>query len=194
MVTVKTCFIVCPISAEGTETRKRSDNLLEFILTPACEEHSYRPVRVDMDSHNEKIDTRIITHLKSADLVIADVTGHNPNVFFELGYRIATGKPTIQIAETGTNLPFDIYTTNTIFYSTTDIRKANEAKAKISALIKKISEQQEKLDKIKAGEYEEIDFVETLTDIHNCYFDIIDSIEDIKSMLEEKTQKEEALI
>jgi len=46
--------------------------------------------------------------LVEADLVIADLTGHNPNVMFELGVRIAQEKPVVLIKAKGSGPLFDI--------------------------------------------------------------------------------------
>ena len=50
----------------------------------------------------------IIRELLSADLVLADLTEHNPNVLFELGMRIAENKPVVLVRATGTGNIFDV--------------------------------------------------------------------------------------
>jgi hypothetical protein len=54
------------------------------------------------------IQSTIINDLIEADLVIADVTEHNPNVMFELGMRIALEKPVVLMKAAGTGPLFDI--------------------------------------------------------------------------------------
>ncbi|MCY4482640.1 MAG: hypothetical protein OXC12_07180 [Spirochaetaceae bacterium] len=58
----------------------------------------------------------IINSLLDADLVIAEVTPPNPNVFYELGYAHALAKPTVLLARRGGELPFDISGYRVIFY------------------------------------------------------------------------------
>lgn len=53
------------------------------------------------------IQKRIVSNLYNSDLVIADVSGKNPNVMFELGMRLAFDKPTIIIKDSKTNYSFD---------------------------------------------------------------------------------------
>ncbi|MDR0918131.1 MAG: hypothetical protein LBM93_02615 [Oscillospiraceae bacterium] len=183
-MTVKECFIVCPISSEGTETRKRSDALLKYIITPACESSGYTPKRVDKICHTDKIDNVIIEKLKSSELVIADVTESNANAFFELGYRIATGKPVIQIAQEGASLPFDVMTTNTISYSITDLDKAEKAKLLLTETIKQLSEQSEVLSKVSDGKHTENGEMSFQTEtILSTLYQIQNSIMDLKATI-----------
>ena len=69
----KTCFIVCPISDEGSEIRERSDTLLKHLIKPVCEnELDFKVIRIDKLPHSNSITTEIVKNLKEADLVIAD--------------------------------------------------------------------------------------------------------------------------
>jgi hypothetical protein len=60
------------------------------------------------------ITTQVIRHLIEAPLVVADLTGNNPNVYYELALRHAAAKPLIQLIEEGSALPFDIAGMRTI--------------------------------------------------------------------------------
>ncbi len=67
------------------------------------------------------IGTEIIQRLFDVPLVIADLTGRNPNVYYELAVRHGYKKPVVQIVDRAhLPLPFDIQTTPTIIYDTTD--------------------------------------------------------------------------
>ncbi len=58
----------------------------------------------------------IIRGLAESEVIIADITPPNPNVFYELGYAHALGKPTILLAERERQLPFDVSGYRCIFY------------------------------------------------------------------------------
>jgi hypothetical protein len=54
-------------------------------------------------------------------LVVADLSFHNPNVFYELALRHALGKPTVHVIRTQDRIPFDIEQFRTIRIDTTDL-------------------------------------------------------------------------
>ncbi|AYL95550.1 toll/interleukin-1 receptor domain-containing protein [Mucilaginibacter celer] len=54
--------------------------------------------------------------IKNVDLVIADISGHNPNVMYELGYAQSSGIPILPLAQRGDNIPFDIAAVRVIIY------------------------------------------------------------------------------
>jgi len=56
----KSCFVIAPIGGEESETRKRSDLVLECIIKPAAEKCGYKAVRADEISESGIITTQII--------------------------------------------------------------------------------------------------------------------------------------
>ena len=68
-------------------------------------------------------------------MVIADLSEQNPNAFYELGYRTALGKPTIQIKSKGEPLPFDVSSIQTFDYDVTDIPDTEIFKQRIKKTI-----------------------------------------------------------
>lgn len=134
----KKCFIICPIGKENSETRKRSNKVYDHLLKPVCESLGYDLIRSDKIASAGKIDIEILNYLDSAELAIADLTGLNPNVFYELGYREAKGLPCVQIALEGTELPFDRLTFRTQFYSISDLDKVEEFKTILKKVIQNV--------------------------------------------------------
>ncbi|MCL1882531.1 MAG: nucleoside 2-deoxyribosyltransferase [Defluviitaleaceae bacterium] len=132
------CFVVSPIGEEGGEIRKNADTLFKHIIEPACDACGFKAERADQMSDADSITQKVIDNLENADLVIADITGHNPNVFYEMGYRKRTSKPIIHIRKKGEELPFDISAIRTFDYDF-DVESAAEFKEKLINVIKSFS-------------------------------------------------------
>jgi hypothetical protein len=64
--------------------------------------------RVDMSTFTGDILQRIRERIDSSRLVIADLTGANPNVYLEVGYAWGRDRPTLLLARQGTDLKFDV--------------------------------------------------------------------------------------
>ncbi|MFF2660714.1 hypothetical protein ACFVUH_25540 [Kitasatospora sp. NPDC058032] len=116
------CFVVGPIgdryAPHGTPEREAYEHhlgIFEQVIAPACEKYDITAVRADGIAQAGDINEQICRHVIDSDLVIADVSGGNPNVMYELGLRHIIGKPTIHIGEAG-QLPFDIASIRTIRY------------------------------------------------------------------------------
>lgn len=81
--------------------------------------------RVDEQIFKEGILERIYRQIEAADLVIADMSGQNPNVFYEVGYAHAKGKLCVLLTRTANDIPFDLKHHRHIVYGTsiTDLKK-----------------------------------------------------------------------
>lgn len=135
----KICFIICPISTEGSDIRKRSDKLLKHIIEPVVSTFDYEIIRVDKVEHNESITQKILNYLETADLVISDITDHNPNCFYETGYRTALRKEIILIKDIAEKIPFDIVTIRTLDYDLNDLDAVEKIKSSLKETISNIS-------------------------------------------------------
>lgn len=107
---MKKCFVVSPIGDIGSQIRKHADNVLKGLIRPVCNSFEYEVVRIDELAGSKSIPSEIFSHLDDDDLVIADITGLNPNVLLELGYRMKTAKPYVIIRDKDDtdSTPFDI--------------------------------------------------------------------------------------
>ncbi len=139
----KVCFIICPLDKEGSEIRKRSNDVRDFIIKPVVEKYGYKLIRPDEIATPGIIQIQIISHLLNSELVIADLSGHNANVFYELAIRHATRKPFIQLIQKGQSIPFDICTNRTIEINL-EIGDATRAKEQIEEQIKEIEKNPKK--------------------------------------------------
>jgi hypothetical protein len=103
-----TCFYITPIGEEASEQRAHSDLFLGNIVEPALEPFGLRVIRADAIDKPGMITRQVIEYIMRARLVIADLSFHNPNVFYELALRHATRLPVVQIVRTGDSVPFDV--------------------------------------------------------------------------------------
>jgi hypothetical protein len=125
------CFFVAPIGKDGSEERNRSDGVLEFIVARAAKELGLHTVRADQLAEPGQITLQVIEHVLGAKAAVADLTGRNPNVYYELAIRHTAKLPTVLIAEQGEQLPFDIAQMRTIFFCHTDLRSADGCRTDI---------------------------------------------------------------
>jgi hypothetical protein len=115
------CFYITPIGDENSEQRKHSDLFLSSLIEPALSGFGLDVVRADMIGQPGMITSQILEHILRAKLVIADLSYHNPNVFYEMALRHATKLPIIQICRKSDRLPFDVNQVRTISIDTSDI-------------------------------------------------------------------------
>lgn len=116
-----TCFYIAPIGEEGSEPRKHSDLFLGTIVEPAMEPFKLKVVRADAIDKPGVITRQIIEYIMRSRLVIADLSFHNPNVFYELALRHAVKLPIVQLVRSVDRIPFDVNQMRTIHIDTTDI-------------------------------------------------------------------------
>ena len=125
------CFVISPIGEEGSEIRKRADQVYKYIIFPVCEECGFEAIRVDKVNQADSITQTIIDYIKESELVIADITGHNPNAFYEMGYRASLGKPMIHLKEKSEKIPFDIAGIRAFDYELSDLDSVDEVKSRL---------------------------------------------------------------
>jgi hypothetical protein len=117
----RTVFYVTPIGSDGSAQRKHSDLFLSTLVEPALESFELKVVRADGIDKPGTITKQIIELLLKARLVIADLSFHNPNVFYELAIRHMTRKPVVQLIQKSDSIPFDVSQMRTIVIDNTDI-------------------------------------------------------------------------
>jgi hypothetical protein len=140
----KTCFVVSPIGDHNSTTRARANEVLEFIIKPATEKCGYQAIRADEMAEPGVITTDMIRHLLDAELVIADLTERNPNVFYEVGVRHAFHKPIILISEEK-NIPFDLQGLRHIEFNHTNLTSSADCTKQIENHIRAIEADPSKL-------------------------------------------------
>lgn len=143
---MKKCFVISPIGDETSDIRSRSDEILQYIITPVFSNRGYEVTRADKIDEPGIITTQIIQRIIDDDIVIADLTGHNPNVFYELAIRHSIKKPFIQIIKEGEKIPFDIAGVRTISIDEHNLSSAEAAKKSINKSIDSIESEGYKVE------------------------------------------------
>lgn len=113
-------FVIMPFGVKPTGSLSEVldfDRLYQEVLRPIAMEAGWEVLRVDEVVEPGSITTQAFRELFAADLVVADVTSTNSNVYYELGIRQALSPSgTVLVALAGTVLPFDISNQRVIFY------------------------------------------------------------------------------
>lgn len=84
------------------------NDIYQLGIKAACAEADMYSERVDEQHFEERILDRIYNQINKADYIISDMTGRNPNVFYETGYAHALQKKVILIVNKADDIPFDL--------------------------------------------------------------------------------------
>jgi plasmid maintenance system antidote protein VapI len=103
-------FVAMPFADDFTD-------FYEFGVRQTAEKVGYECERIDEVEFNGSISQEILKRIDAADLLVAEVSMQNANVYYELAWAQAKGKPTILCTKDLENLPFDTRDLNHIVYS-----------------------------------------------------------------------------
>jgi len=187
----KICFFVSPIGQSNSPERKRADNIKKYILNEALAA-KFKVVRADELPQPGSITHQVIKLLYAADLVVADLTGLNPNVVYELAIRNSFNKLSIHLIDQASQIPFDLKDERTIVVDLTDPDSVDDCKKELAKIIKETSRKAFKysspifrvLGVAAATAEEKEDFLETMADQINAIATDVSSIETDISMLD----------
>lgn len=102
------CFVIMPFRERDPKRAQGFfDEVLRNLIAPAGRQAGFTVSTANRPG-SDVIQSTIINDLLDADLVVADLTEHNPNVLFELGVRMAHDKPVALIRAKGTGPVFDV--------------------------------------------------------------------------------------
>ena len=145
MVKKKLCFVIMPFSSTNRHTTEEWTAIFENVHKPAI-----TGSRLGYKCERSKIGTGafikdILFQLNQADVVLADLTDMNPNVFYELGVRHVLKNRTILVSQTMDDVPSDLKQYGVIIYGT-DPKSVAEYKKKISEILKDIRDNPDRAD------------------------------------------------
>ena len=123
------CFVISPIGDENC------DLVLDHIITPAAEALDLKVTRADKIASSGVIPSEIFEKLLKADIVAAVLTGHNPNVFYELAIRHSLKRPFVHLIEKTQPIPFDLESSRAIMYGLR-VDEAQDARERLEETIR----------------------------------------------------------
>jgi len=135
----KKCFVIMPFSSTKSCTEQKWTEIFGYIVKPSVEESGFGYECERSVAERENIIKGILEALNKANVVIADLTDNNPNVFYELGVRHTLANRTILIAQGEKHIPFDLRPYPVAFYG--------ESPAKIAEFKKDIKKKLEDIEK-----------------------------------------------
>lgn len=145
-----TCFYVAPIGDVGSPLRKHSDLFLGSIIEPAVEPFKLKVIRAEAIDKPGVITKQVIEYLLRSRLVIADLSHHNPNVYYELAIRHMMRLPVVQIIRAADKVPFDMNQMRTVIIDDSDIYslvpKIASYQSEISTQIRRAFEDPDSVD------------------------------------------------
>lgn len=128
-MTTKRAFVLMPFSQDFND-------VYDFLIKTPLENAGYSVSRADDLLNQSNILQDIISGIANCDLIIADLSKSNPNVYYEVGLAHAMRKKVVLITQNLDEIPFDLRSYRIIVYST-HFSEMNEAQQKISELVKK---------------------------------------------------------
>ena len=145
MVKKKLCFVIMPFSSTNRCTSEQWTEIFNNVHKPAVtgSRLGYRCVRSNIRTGAFIKD--ILMQLNQADVVLADLTDMNPNVFYELGVRHTLRNRTILVSQTMDDVPSDLRQYGVITYETTP-NGVVEYKKNLNNLLRDIRDDPDRAD------------------------------------------------
>jgi hypothetical protein len=137
---IKRCFVIGPM-----KDMKRLNRLAREIIEPILEPFGFKVITPDEGNIGSIMD-QVLLNLEQADILVADITGNNPNVMYELGIYHSFGKPSIILKDLSEDkdseqTPFDIAAYRFIEINMRDIEASKSIlKPKFEDVIKVLGE------------------------------------------------------
>ena len=129
----KSVFVISPIGSPGSTEAVNAALTLEYIIRQALPAPEWEVVRADEEKDPGSITHMVIKRIVTSDLIVADLTDHNPNVFYELAVAHGYKRPVVTIMTEGQKVPFDIVDMRTVFYDLKNPASVHSAKEHLGA-------------------------------------------------------------
>jgi hypothetical protein len=134
----RTCFFISAFG-QNPEDQRKHKQVLRHLVQKVLEDR-YQVVRADQIDEEGLITNQIIEHLLEDDLVVADLTGLNPNVFYEIAVRHAARKPIVHLITRDQEIPFDVANMRAVQYALDDPDVLEEAQDELGRKVQAIED------------------------------------------------------
>jgi len=132
-----TCLVISPVGDPGTDARKRADQVFKHIIEPVVSALGYAAKRADEMGLPGVITGQLLAAVADSDLLVADLTDHDANVFYELAIRHASQRPVVQLIASAQRPPFDLADMRTIHLDIHDLDSAEDARRQLEDQIER---------------------------------------------------------
>ena len=124
-----TCFVAMPFEPRYREYYDR-------IYVPAIRECDLIPVRADEIFSTGGFMTQVVNGIAASTITLADLTGRNANVFYEVGLAHAFQKPVIMLTQESRDIPADLQGLRWIEYATVSVDWAGDLRQAIVRMVR----------------------------------------------------------
>lgn len=138
------CFVIQPFD------KGRFDKRYEGVFAPAIREAGLEPYRVDRDPSVSIPIEDIEAGIESCEACLAEISTDNPNVWFELGYAIASQREVVLVCseERTSHFPFDVQHRSVIKYSTESPQDFEQLQMQITTRLKALLQRKAQLGQV----------------------------------------------
>jgi hypothetical protein len=124
-----TCFVLMPFG-------NWFDRYYTEIYAPAIKDAGFEPVRADGLFSSGSVMEQIWEQIRKAKVLLADLTGKNPNVFYELGLSHARRKPVVFVSADLEDVPFDLRHLRVVIYEVREPKWDEKLRKHITTYLK----------------------------------------------------------
>jgi nucleoside 2-deoxyribosyltransferase len=141
------CFVIQPFDQGGPYDKRYRD-----VLSPAIVASNLEPYRVDEDPKATILIDDIENGIREAEICLADITENNPNIWYEVGFALANGRPVVLICADPrpSRFPFDIQHRHIIKYTLHSPRDFEALMTEITTRLKAQAKKAEVLQTVAA--------------------------------------------
>lgn len=174
------CFVVSTIGEPGSKEREDADLVLEYLIKPAVGD-KYEVIRGDEDSNPGAITPQIVESILEADLVVADLSGFNPNVYYEVAIAHGYERPTVHLQVAVERPAFDLKDMRLVRYNLTNPRELAAAVQTLKGFATYASENPEKVRTPLSGAKQFLQIEESGDPIAQSNLEIIEQVRRLRT-------------